>query len=59
MISEKEIYNLAWREQLSVWYRERTIYEKTESNVARIRTERAWQKLQDIERLIKEKGYNE
>lgn len=58
MISEEKILQLAWREQLNVWSREKEHYDKTESNVAKVRAERAWEELLDIERIIKEKGYN-
>jgi hypothetical protein len=58
MISEERILQLAWREQLNVWSREKERYEKTESNVARVRAEKAWEELLDIENIIKEKGYN-
>jgi hypothetical protein len=58
MISEEKILQLAWREQLNVWGREKEIYEKTESNVARRRTEKAWEELKEIENIIREKGYN-
>lgn len=58
MISEEKILQLAWREQLNVWGREKEIYEKTESNVARVRAEKAWETLLDIENIIREKGYN-
>lgn len=58
MISEEKILQLAWREQLNVWSREKEYYEKTESNVARVRAEKAWEALLDIENIIKEKGYN-
>lgn len=58
MISEERILQLAWREQLNVWSREQELYQKTESNVARVRAEKAWEELLDIENIIKEKGYN-
>lgn len=58
MISEERILQLAWREQLNVWSREKERYDKTESNVARVRAEKAWEELLDIENIIKEKGYN-
>ena len=58
MISKEKILQLAWREQLNVWSREKERYEKTESNIAKVRAERAWEELLDIERIIKEKGYN-
>ena len=43
---------------MNVWIREKERYKKTESNIAKVRTERAWEELLDIERIIKEKGYN-
>ena len=58
MISKEKILQLAWREQLNVWSREKERYEKTESDIAKVRAERAWEELLDIERIIKEKGYN-
>ena len=58
MISKEKILQLAWREQLNVWSREKERYDKTESNIAKVRAERAWEELLDIERIIKEKGYN-
>lgn len=58
MISEERILQLAWREQLNAWGREKERYDKTESNIAKVRAERAWEELLDIERIIKEKGYN-
>lgn len=58
MISEERILQLAWREQLNVWSREKERYKKTESDVARVRAEKAWEELLDIENIIKEKGYN-
>ena len=58
MISKEKILQLAWCEQLNVWIREKERYKKTESNIAKVRAERAWEELLDIERIIKEKGYN-
>ena len=57
-MTEEKIYNLAWREQLNVWGKEKEHYDRTHSELSRLRTEKAWNELLELEKMIREKGFN-
>lgn len=57
MITEKEIYELAWNAQLDRWAREQQYAEKSGDKLAKGRAEIEWGRLKHIELLMHNKGF--
>ena len=57
-MTEERIYKLAWSQQLMVWGKEKDALDRLPDNeIAQIRERKAYERLIEIENMMKSKGY--
>lgn len=57
-MTEERIYNLAWSQQLMIWGKEKDALDRLPDNeIAQIRERKAYERLIEIENMMKAKGY--
>ena len=57
-MTEKMIYELAWNQQINIWGKEKEMLDQMPDNeITQMRERNAWGKLQEIEKMMAEKGY--
>ena len=57
-MTEEKIYDLAWSQQLNIWGKEKDALDRLPDNaITQAREREAYQKLIEIEEMMKAKGY--
>lgn len=57
-MTEERIYNLAWSQQLMIWGKEKDALDRLPDNeIAKLRERKAYERLIEIENMMKAKGY--